>query len=136
MMYGKNIPVKHIAIYSLLMIACAFYGSADNYGYSAAFAVAITYIFYPLLHYTWKKIQLIPFFLSLFFLVMPFILAFASYTISSAILNMIPSHESSTEMVILIMIYLILSDMFVLLVWRKHPHKGGSLQEYLIHAER
>jgi predicted tellurium resistance membrane protein TerC len=130
-MFGKNIPVKHIAIYSLVMITCAFYGSGDNYGYSVAFAILITYVFYPLLHYTWKKVQLIPFFLLLFFFVVPFILAFVSYTISSAILNMIPSHESSTEMVILIMIYLILSDMFVLLVWRKrtgeersprHPH--------------
>jgi len=130
----KSIPIKHIAVYSLLMIASAFYWNeleTDDYGYSMVFAILITYVFYPLLHYTWKKVQLIPFFLLLFFFVMPFILAFASYEVSSMIISIIPSRESSTEMVILITIYLILSDMFVLLVWKKrtdeersprHPH--------------
>ena len=33
-MFGKNIPVKHIAVYSLVMITCAFYASSDNYGYT------------------------------------------------------------------------------------------------------
>ena len=132
-MFGKNIPVKHITVYSLVMITCAFYASGDNYGYSVAFAILITYAFYPLLHYTWKKVQLIPLFLLLFFFVLPFIIAFASYEVSSMIISIIPSHASSTEMVILIMTYLILSDMFVLLVWRKRQNYS---EKYLTSPEK
>lgn len=55
----KSIPIKHITVYTLQMVACAFYWGkleSDNYGYSLMFAVSITYIFYLLLHFTWKKI--------------------------------------------------------------------------------
>ena len=135
----KKVPVKHIVVYSLLMLACAFYFGklkSDNYGYSLMFAISITYAFYPLLHFTWKKIQLISFFLLIFFFLMPLLIAFASYEVLTVIINATSLHATSTETVIFMMTYVILSDIFVLLVWRKRQANNEGIEEYLTHVEK
>ena len=133
----KNIPAKHIGVYSLLMGVCAFYWDCDifnlarlkgdNYLYCIIAAISITYIFYLSLYFTWKKIK------PLFFLLMPLIIAFASLAAWFVMLGIISSDTTSTDIIIITTTYLVFSDMFVVLVWRKrtgeerrqlsrHPH--------------